>query len=114
MNLKTQIAVIVLALTATTSPVLEPGHTNVSVTDRPHSSGDVARYQTRVDCITGEEFFLVSGYRDLQSGRHLHRLWGPPVAIPVRGPNTVFGSASQAVIITRIELCLQLYRGRRF
>ena len=25
------------------------------------------------------------------------------VAIPVRGPNTVFGSASQAVIITRVR-----------
>ena len=29
------------------------------------------------------------------------------VAIPVRGPNTVFGSASQAVIITRTELWLR-------
>ena len=77
MNLKKQIAVIVLALTATTSPVWSQDRQALHITDRPNPSGDVARYQNRGRLYNWSGYIVISGYHDLPSGRHLHRLWGP-------------------------------------
>ena len=77
MNLKKQIAVIVLALTATTSPVWSQDKQALQSPAAQTLQGTWRVTRTAVDCITGQDILLISGYHDLQSGRHLHRLWGP-------------------------------------
>src|SRR5207244_9976134 len=56
---------------------LEPGQTSVTITDRPNSSGDMARYQDLGRLYNCSGHIVISGYPDLQPRRHLHRLWGP-------------------------------------
>ena len=74
MNLKKHIAVIVLALTATTSPVWSQDKQALQSPTAQSLQGTWRVTRHGVDCITGEDYFLISGYHDLQSGRHFHRL----------------------------------------
>jgi hypothetical protein len=57
MNLKKQIAVIVLALTATTSPVWSQDRQTLPSPTAQSLQGTWRVTRTAVDCITGEEFF---------------------------------------------------------
>ena len=84
MNLKKQIAVIVLALTATTSPVWSQDTQTLASPNAQTLQGTWRVTRPGVDCITGRNL-LISGYHDLQSGRHFHRLWVPPGEDPGQG-----------------------------
>ena len=115
MNLKKQIAVIVLALTATTSLVWSQ--------DRPlrqspptNSSGDVARYQNRGRLYNRSGYIVISGYHDLQPATALPPAMGSHlVAGPGRGPNTgVWQREPGSQNYSIPELCLTAMTGRRF
>ena len=77
MNLKTQIAVIVLALTATTSPVWSPDKQALQSPTAQSLQGTWRVTGTVVNCITGQDIFSFPRYRDLPPRRHLHRLRRP-------------------------------------
>ena len=76
MNLKKQIAVIVLALTATTSPVWSQDKQAL-----PSPTAHTLQGTWRVTRTVGRlynwsGYIVISGYHDLQPRWHLHRLWG--------------------------------------
>ena len=109
MNLKKQIAVIVLALTATTSPVWSQDKQALRSPTAQSLQGTWRVTRTAVNCITGQDILSFPAIKTFHQGGTYTGYGVPPGAIPVRGPNTVFGSASQAVRITRIRVVAYSY-----
>ena len=104
MNLKRQIAVIVLALTATTSPVWSQDRQALPSPTAQTLQGTWRVTRHAVDCVTGQDLFSFPAIMTFNQGGTYTAMGSGLVGIPVRGPNTVFGSARQAIIITRSGL----------
>jgi hypothetical protein len=105
MNLKKQIAVMVLALTATTSAVWSQDGQALQSPTAHTLQGTWRVTRTSVDCITGQDILSFPAIMTFNQGGTYTGYGVPPGGDPGQGPNTVVGSASQAVIITRLELC---------
>jgi len=110
MNLKRQIAFIVLALQDTSQ---SGARTNkVTITDSPTPSGYVARYQNLGRLYNGQDI-LSFGYHDLQPKVALTPLGSHLVAIR-SGDDMVFVSASHSHNYSIVLLFTAYNRGRRF
>ena len=115
MNLKKQIAVIVLALTATTSPVWSQDKQALQSPTAQSLQGTWRVTGTVVNCITGQDIFSFPRIETFHQGGTYTGYGVPPGSDP--GQGTEYGvwqrePGSQNYLS---QSCgLQLYRGRRF
>ena len=104
MNLKKQIAAIVLALTATISPVWSQDRQALPSPAAQTLQGTWRVTRTSVDCITGQDILSFPAIQTFNYGGTYTGYGVPPGGDPGQGTNPVFGSANQAGRITRSEL----------
>ena len=104
MKLKKQIAVIVLALTATTSPVWSQDRQALESPTAQALQGTWRVTRHGVDCMTAQDLFSFPAIMTFNQGGTYTGYGSGLVGIQVRGPNTVFGSARQTGVVTRSGL----------
>ena len=85
MNLKKQIAVIVLALTATTSPVWSQDRQALSLPTAHNLQGTWRVTRTVVNCITGQDIFSFPAIQTFNHGGTYTGYGVPPGSDPGQG-----------------------------